>query len=530
MIGYHTETEALVARVVDGTCTPEDAQNLLSLCEADGRLLGELRMHLVIERMLSLEGRGHAVPEGFTREILVKIDGLVSSPEDFTPHVLKKLPGNTVPFFRRIAAIAALLVACAAAWLLWPEKVAEPVVAEITGSEAAVGFETGRELHAGQNLVIGSGFVRIRFAKGAEMILEGPARLEFSGDNGAVLKSGSASVHVPESATGFTLVGPDAKVIDVGTEFAMRVSPDRPTEVHVIDGLILTSTSEGVGEREMRKNQAIEVVDGKAREIDAKPGHFVNALPVRKKDPIGFLHWSFDEREGSESAGAGPGISGIKSPAFLRVPDGGGRGPIHEDGVFGAGIFLNGEGAFVETDFPGIGGSGARSVAMWVRVPGDWQPENGYAMASWGSFEKLGAAWQISVNPGDFGGEIGHLRVGTNQDYVVGNTDLRDGRWHHIAAVMYAGRNATAATHVLLYVDGKLETAEVKSTRSIDTDIKSESAVKLQLGKNLGTALGLIQEKNFFRGWIDEVFVADEVLSLNQIRGLMKDNRLDPQR
>ena len=522
-----TEIDVLLARAADGSITPGEIEALIVACGRDPGVLTELREHLAMERMLLFDGGSRGVPEGFTREILAKIAGSEIADEAFTPRVLGRIDVRVISFPRRIAAIAAVLVLSVGAWMFWKTEREVPIVASVTGSEAAVDFEGKTDYLAGQVLVLDSGFVRLRFKRGAEMILEGPARLEFSGDNGAVLKSGSASVHVPESATGFTLVGPDAKVIDVGTEFAMKVSPDRPTEVHVIDGLILTSTSEGVGEREMRKDQAIKVVDGKAREIDAKPGHFVNALPVRKKDPIGFLHWSFDEREGSEAAGAGPGISGIKSPAFLRSPDGGGRGPIHADGVFGAGIFLNGEGAFVETDFPGIGGSGARSVAMWVRVPGDWQPENGYAMASWGSFEKLGAAWQISVNPGDFGGEIGHLRVGTNQDYVVGNTDLRDGRWHHIAAVMYAGRNATAATHVLLYVDGKLETAEVKSTRSIDTDIKSESAVKLQLGKNLGTALGLIQEKNFFRGWIDEVLVADEALSQEQVRRLMKKNRLD---
>lgn len=530
MIEDHTETEALVARVVDGTCNAEDAQKLLNLCEADGRLLSELRSHLVIERMLALEGRGHAVPEGFTREILAKIDGLVSSPEDFTPRVLKKLPGNTFPFFRRIAAIAAVLVACAGAWLLWPEKGGQAAVAEITGSEAADGIEIGREFHAGQDIAIGSGFVRIRFAKGAEMILEGPAELTVSDGNGAVLMRGTVSVHVPPSATGFTLVGPDAKVIDVGTEFAMKVSPDKPTEVHVLDGLIRTSTSGDPVEREMRKDQAIEVIDGNARQIPAQPGHFVSALPKRKSGAVGYIHWSFDEREGSEAASSGPGIGGSRSGAHLRTDSESGLEPMHVEGVFGAGIFLDGKGAFIETDFRGIGGTGARTVAMWVRIPFDWEPLNGYAMASWGSMDKLGAAWQISVNPGDYGGAVGHLRVGTNQDYAVGNTDLRDGRWHHIAAVMYAGENATAATHVLLYVDGDLETTEVKSTSAIDTDIESESAVKLQLGRNLGTAQGLIQEKNFFRGWIDEVFVADEALSLNQIRGLMKDNRLQQDR
>ncbi|MFD2257558.1 hypothetical protein ACFSSA_12820 [Luteolibacter algae] len=50
--------------------------------------------------------------------------------------------------------------------------------------------------------------------------------------------------------------------------------------------------------------------------------------------------------------------------------------------------------------------------------------------------------------------------------------------------------------------------------------------MKLQLGKNLAGRPGVKSDKLFFRGWIDEVFVADEALSLEQIRELMQSSRL----
>ncbi len=521
------DIEILIAKAADGTLDPHEVEKLLSACKHDSGLLKDLREHLAMERMLQLDGGNREIPEGFTKEILAKISGKDHADTGFTPRVLKKLPGRPISVFRRVAAMAAVILVSLGAWLFWKSESTPRIVASVTGSEAAADFGSLEEYSVGQSLSLESGFVRVKFTKGAEVILEGPAELEFSGDNGAVLKHGAASVRVPDSATGFTLVGPDAKVVDVSTEFAMKVSTDQPTEVHVLDGLILTSTSKNPVQSEMRKDQAIEVIDGSSREIPAKPQSFLSDLPDRKPGPINYLHWNFDESNGDVASNVGSGISGFNSAALFRSAVPGGSKPIHAEGVFGSGIFLNGESAFVETDFPGIGGTGARSVAMWVKVPHDWKPENGYAMASWGSFEEEGGAWQISVNPGDYGGEVGCLRVGTNKDYVVGNTDLRDGRWHHLVAVMFGGKGATASTHVLLYVDGNLEQTEIKSTRSINTDIDSAKAVKLQLGRNLAAVLGYSLDKRFFRGWLDEIVVADGALSQSQVRHLMETNRID---
>ncbi len=521
------DIQILIARLAEGTLSPEEAENLLAVCKEKAGVLDDVRGQLAMERLLKLDGGRKGIPDGFTKEVLAKISGYANSDARFTPKVLKKLPREPVYAFRRIAALAAVFVVFLSAWLLWKANIETPIVASVTGSEAMADFGGKKDFLVEETLTVDSGFLRLQFRKGAELILEGPGEVVFTGDNGAILKRGAASVRVPESATGFTLVGPDAKVIDVGTEFAMKVFPNMPTEVHVLDGLILTSTLGDPSQNQMREDEAIEVIEGAPRSIPAMPSHFLSDLPERKPGPLAFLHWTFDEKTGGLASNSGPGIAGFEGRAVIRSAKPGEWKDIHADGVFGSGIFLDGESTFVETDFPGIGGSGARTVAMWVKIPEDWQPLNGYAMASWGSWEKLGAAWQISVNPGDFGGEVGRLRVGTKQDYVVGSTDLRDGRWHHIAAVMFGGKGAAAATHVLLYVDGNLERTETKSTQTIDTDIESERSAKLQLGRNLVVAVGYSADKRFFRGWLDEVVVADGALSLKQVRSLMEDNIIE---
>ncbi len=525
------DIEALIAAAVTGTLSAAEAARLLTACRHRPEILRQLQDHLVMERLLRWHGMEGTVPDGFTDEVLARMEGQAVLAPDFTPRVMEQLPADPLP--RTAWSLAGMLLMGAAVVTLFavgerllPTPEAGRIVAHLTSSEAAPEFENTETFVTGQRLQLKTGLARLQFERGAELILEGPAELEFTGDNGGILHRGSASVHVPESATGFTLLGPDTRVIDVGTRFGMKVSPERPTEVHVMEGLVLTSTTAQPAKRELHQNEAIAIIKGEAQTIAAQPARFVTALPQRKSGPFGYLHWSFDEDAGTEFRNSGPGLEGSTSSAYRRTLQPDAPGPQRASGVFGPGVFLDGEDAFLETDFPGIGGGGARTVAMWMKVPADWTPEHGYALASWGSLQKAGNAWQMSVNPGDHGGAIGHLRVGVHQSYAVGTTDLRDGRWHHLAAVMYEGEKAAIATHVLLYVDGELEPAEIKSTRIIATDVESPNAVKLQLGRNLMTPKGPLSPKQFFRGWLDEVYVAGEALTQAQIRLLMQENRV----
>jgi hypothetical protein len=167
-------------------------------------------------------------------------------------------------------------------------------------------------------------------------------------------------------------------------------------------------------------------------------------------------------------------------------------------------------------------------VAFWVKVPRDSSIEEGYGIVNWGTAAP-GLAWQISVNPQANDGPLGRLRLGVHDGWVVGTTDLRDDRWHHCAVVMYGGHRPDSATHILLYLDGELEPAARKAVREIRTQITGEGAHNMWLGRNLGyirlgepAPLG-----RFFRGSVDEVFVFNASLNQEQIRSLMKYNRLE---
>jgi hypothetical protein len=537
------ELEKLIARCVAGTITSDERARLTAACAADPAVLAEVRRHLEMERLLAFHAQETTEPGVFAGEVLGRLDAIPPPADDrFADEVLVKLPppARGRPWRRSagwgLAAAAAIVVGALAVFRPWSAGTA-PVLATVDRLEATTWSDARESLAVGQKLGAGvvrveSGFVALTFARGAEVILEGPAELDLIGPNEAALRRGSATANVPPSAVGFAVHNRAGRVVDLGTRFGMRVAPDGGTEVHVIEGAVLANATGG-RIRELRERQAVRLNGRAADDIAALTHTFVTTLPERRAGPVNFLHWSFDENAGRFAAhrGGGLGAGAVDYDATFRTNRADAPGVQWTAGRFGSAVQFDGNDGWLETGFPGIGGSQARTVAMWVKLPADWNADHGYALASWGTFPRAGEAWQISINPGDpadLGAPIGRLRVGTHLGFAVGTTDLRDGRWHHVAVVMYGGERPDVATHILLYVDGRLEPAATKTARSINTNIASGDAAKFQLGRNLHSPTGesgsRAARRHFFRGGLDEVFVFDEALTLEQVRELMARN------
>ncbi len=94
--------------------------------------------------------------------------------------------------------------------------------------------EVGDALSPGR-LAIKSGFVQIEFFCGATVIVEGPSELDLQSPLLARVRSGRLRARVPPAARGFSLEVDDMKVVDLGTEFGLSVSPEG-TNVQVFDG------------------------------------------------------------------------------------------------------------------------------------------------------------------------------------------------------------------------------------------------------------------------------------------------------
>jgi hypothetical protein len=115
-------------------------------------------------------------------------------------------------------------------------------VAIISGSADAVWDNRSGVFRQGQSLEtcwirLRSGLVSLTFFNGAEVVMEGPAELEIISINHVLCRFGNINVTVPPQAQGFLVSSPQMVVKDLGTAFAVSVTP-RGTEVHVIKGEI----------------------------------------------------------------------------------------------------------------------------------------------------------------------------------------------------------------------------------------------------------------------------------------------------
>jgi len=95
-----------------------------------------------------------------------------------------------------------------------------------------------------------SGLAHIEFFSGASLVVEGPAELDLLSAWRVKCNSGRLRASVPEPAQGFTVVAPDYRAVDLGTEFALSVDESGESELHVVDGEVRLDDASG---RELRR-------------------------------------------------------------------------------------------------------------------------------------------------------------------------------------------------------------------------------------------------------------------------------------
>lgn len=158
--------------------------------------------------------------------------------------------------------------------------------AQTTDSRGAI--RPGQSLGPGR-LSLDAGTVEVTIQSGVRILLEGPAALELLTPMRAYLQAGRAVVHVPKAASGFVLETRDASVLDVGTEFGVKVGPDRGTEVQVYQGSVFTTPKPVGGQT----NSPQRLLSGSAARINPHavepiqnlpfaPDRFVRQLPETK--------------------------------------------------------------------------------------------------------------------------------------------------------------------------------------------------------------------------------------------------------
>ncbi len=401
--------------------------------------------------------------------------------------------------------------------------------AVITTAENATGRFGGSALTNGLRLTQGlleldHGLVEITFDTGAEITLEGPAGLLVESESKSRLTSGRASAYCPEQARGFVMLTPTSYIRDLGTAFSVEVRDGKETDLHVIEGEVeAVATGRNTTHRPkiLRQREAVRMAAGSMLPISFRPEYpgDRNRPPAKNVTPA--AHWSFDLWKANTT------VDSTRGHLLTLLKNNKPTTPDTLDGPFGNALHFDGQRTFATSDYPGVGGSQARTVACWLRVQADDAPSGSgpVGIVAWGGGRQTDS-WQLAWNNNGRQGTVGAPRVEFGDGYVVASTDLRDGQWHHLAVVYLAGQKADVATHVRIYVDGKLDSLTGRRQRMVDTDITSTDANPLTLGRYLGTTHN--RRAFLFEGDIDEVSIFNGPLLPKQIVRLMKKNSLQP--
>jgi len=295
------ELRSLADKACAQAITGEEFQRLVTMLRDQPAAQSYWLAYLAIDARLRREfgWAGHAMPEIFA-------DSAAGAPceadlaSDARPTIALAAGGGARRRTARRWMIGAtmtagLLLALTAIYLFEvraPDSPAQApeAVATLTGG---MGFEWADNRDAptlGEGLSIARhglavGMAEITFRNGAVAVLEAPAEIEILGPDRAFVHSGQVVVRAEGMARGFVLETARATVIDLGTEFGVKVNASRDTEVHVFEGSVTTREKTGdlaAAEQHLRAGQAIHyavAANVPPQRSPSAPERFVRRFP-----------------------------------------------------------------------------------------------------------------------------------------------------------------------------------------------------------------------------------------------------------
>lgn len=383
-------------------------------------------------------------------------------------------------------------------------------VTHSTASEAPAGMV----MENGSRLQLSQGAVELTFKSGVKSIVMAPADMTLHDDDTLFLNKGTAWFQVPKGAEGFTVKTRELNIVDLGTEFGVFSHLDEHDEVHVIKGKVEVSTLR------LRKETAT-LAAGQARRIDpigrlttikTKSSRFLTSLP----NSLPYLHWSFDGNNPFQPKGSIPEIKTITTrpiqsdsrPAAERLTP----------GKNGQALSFNGKGDHLKTNWMGILGNEPRSVACWIKIhpdnPNGWAP-----IVEWGKMSQNNY-WRFRISKDEKDRNRAILRLGLGNSWFDGQTNLADGKWHHVAVVDSGNLNEAGEPDIKFFVDGEEEPAIHQKNSKIVEKRETVEGLPMIVGIHNDPYTGPHYAR--FNGMIDEIFIFRATLSPTYVQRIMK--------
>jgi hypothetical protein len=161
-----------------------------------------------------------------------------------------------------------------------------PIVAQLTRTADCVWANSehdanqGDLLKQGRDLDLLRGTAEITFTSGANVVIAGDSRFQLRGADVGMLYEGQLVAAIPKNAVGFSILTPRATLIDLGTEFSLRVEEDGSIELEVLQGLVELRPKDESG-NEIRQ---LRIPYGRAVRMDASTGT-VSTVPFHDPRP-----------------------------------------------------------------------------------------------------------------------------------------------------------------------------------------------------------------------------------------------------
>jgi hypothetical protein len=272
---------------------------LLGVLVADASAAGAF----VTETMARLP----AGADGFTRDVMQRVDAAATTPR------VAPASGRGGWLSALAVALAGLFVVSgilAALEVVAPQRRVDPdpaALASVTQTLFPMVAYPGEPPVVGQKLGPGrlalqGGAVECTLRNGVVILLEGPCELELRDEFRAFLHGGSAVVRVPKGMSGFRLDTATTEVLDLGTEFAVKVGTGLVTDVQVFDGAVIASSRRDADKpwypKRLESGEAARFAAGAAdgpEPIPYKEGRFIRRIPAKPGREFDHLYKAPDQ-------------------------------------------------------------------------------------------------------------------------------------------------------------------------------------------------------------------------------------------
>jgi ferric-dicitrate binding protein FerR (iron transport regulator) len=192
-------------------------------------------------------------------------------------------------------------------------------------------YREGQRLPAGPLRLI-SGNAVVRLDGGTLLMLRGDCDLDLRRDGRVDLRRGEITARSAEGADGFIVHVPGTTVVDLGTEFALRVDSQGRTEVHVVEGSVrLDRPDAAIADSPVLLAERAVRIDGRkssAPETIAFGGEPIAAALARLRGraaPKLRVHEPFDYAAGDHAPDSLAGGHGWQGPWRLPLERDGSR-------------------------------------------------------------------------------------------------------------------------------------------------------------------------------------------------------------